>query len=359
MLCHGERFARPPGGSHVTATHYNNFNLIRLLAAAQVLAVHGFNHFGFEGPLVDAMKAVPGVPTFFFISGLLIYGSYDRTRDQGLRAFFRNRVLRIFPALWACVAVSALGVAATGYLATQSFSTGHFLLWLAGQSSFFQFYNPDFMRGFGVGVVNGALWTISVELQFYMLTPVLFWLLTRRRSLFALLFCASLATNLYLRLNPDWENLALKLVYVSFLPWVYMFMVGSLVANHRDLATAAQRWLRLWWLIPAYIVSMNLIGPYESNANNAINPISFVLLAGCVLRLSSVPLPLPERMARFIARQDFSYGLYLYHMPTLNLLLYMTWFSPQGNLAALFAISGLLAMMSWYVIERPALRHKR
>ena len=42
--------------------HRNNFNMIRLLAAFQVLTVHALNHLGFEGPLVTAVKVVPGVP---------------------------------------------------------------------------------------------------------------------------------------------------------------------------------------------------------------------------------------------------------------------------------------------------------
>lgn len=343
----------------MTSQRHNNFNLIRLLAATQVLVVHGLNHLEFEGPLVTALKVVPGVPTFFFISGLLIFTSYKRTRDQGMRAFFRNRVLRIFPALWACVLVSVLAVAATGYLATQGISLFQLGLWLAGQGSFFQFYNPDFMRGFGVGVLNGALWTISVELQFYALTPALFWLLARSRFRFAALAAASLAVNLYLRLYPDWTNIGLKLVYVSFLPWIYMFMLGSFLANSPKLMNQLHQWLRLRWLVPAYVASMVLIGSYEDNANNAINPISFLLLAGCVLRLSSVRLPLPERLAQFIARQDFSYGLYLYHMPVLNLLIFLGWFSARGNLAAVFAVTAVLAMASWYVVEKPALQHKR
>lgn len=343
----------------MTPQRYNNFNLIRLLAATQVLAVHGLNHLEFEGPLVTALKIVPGVPTFFFISGLLIFASYERTSQDGLWAFFRNRVLRIFPALWVCVALSVLAVAATGYLATQAFSPSHFALWLAGQGSFFQFYNPGFMREFGVGVLNGALWTISVELQFYALTPLLFWLLTRHRVGFAILFLISLAFNVYMRMFPVWTTAALKLVYVSFLPWVYMFMLGCVVAHYSEFRASVGRWLRLRWLVPAYVLSMMTIGAYEDNANNAINPISFALLAGCILRLASIPLPLPEAMARFIARQDFSYGLYLYHMPVLNLLIFLGWLSARSSLAALFAVTATLAIGSWFVVEKPALRLKR
>lgn len=39
--------------------------------------------------------------------------------------------------------------------------------------SFVQFYNPDWLRGFGTGVLNGSLWSIPVELQYYVLLPFL------------------------------------------------------------------------------------------------------------------------------------------------------------------------------------------
>lgn len=338
--------------------HRNNFNMIRLLAALQVLAVHALNHLGFEGPIVTALKVVPGVPTFFFISGLLICASYERMQHQGLRAFFTNRVLRIYPALWVCVAVSIVAVATTGYLRTQNFSTAHLVLWLLGQSSFLQFYNPEFMRAFGVGVINGALWTVTVELQFYALTPLLFFLMVGHRGWLVLVFVASLALNVYLRHYLDWGLLGVKLVYVSFLPWIYIFLLGFVAARYRDLAEQLKQRLRLRWLIPAYVLSMILVGPYEVNATNAINPISVAVLAACLLKLSTARLPVPERLTRFVARQDFSYGLYLYHMPVLNLVIYIGWFTAPGNLVTAFVGSVLAATVSWYLVEKPALRHK-
>ena len=48
-----------------------------------------------------------------------------------------------------------------------------------GQMAVFQFYGPDFMRSFGSGVLNGSLWTVTVELQFYILVPVIYWILSK------------------------------------------------------------------------------------------------------------------------------------------------------------------------------------
>ena len=343
----------------VNRDHHDNFNLIRLLAALQVFVVHSHNHFGIEGPLLTALNGVPGVPTFYFISGLLICGSYQRLRLHGLRAFFTNRVLRIYPALWVCVALSILVVAATGYLYTQHFSSVHFILWLLGQGSIFQFYNPEFMRAFGVGVLNGVLWTITVELQFYALTPLLFWLLIRRRAWLLTVFVLSLALNVYFRHFLDWTRTEIKLLYVSFMPWVYMFILGFIAMYYREQAQRLIARLRLRYLIPAYVLSMLVIGPYEFNASNRINPVSFVLLAACLLKISTARLPIPQWLARFVARNDFSYGLYLYHMPIVNVLIFLGLFSPSANLAFAFAGTGIAAILSWYVVERPVLRHKR
>lgn len=338
--------------------HANNFNLLRLIAAFQVMWVHAFNHFEFDGPLVDAFRVAPGVPTFFFISGLLISAAYERTRPAGLKVFYRNRFLRIFPGLWVSIAAALAAVLALGYLSTRSFSIAHFAVWLAGQASIFQFYNPEFMRGFGVGVLNGALWTISVELQFYLLTPVIWWLFERQRALLALLFIFSLSLNLFFRFKLDWTYLPMKLGYVSSLPWIYMFITGFLVNAYRTQVDAFLRRVPFALAVAAFVTSMILLGPYRVNATNAINPLSFLLLAVVILKFSGQQLKIPPVVNDFIRRNDFSYGLYLYHMPVINVMLYTGLLSGQASLAATATLSALAAALSWYLVERPALNVK-
>jgi peptidoglycan/LPS O-acetylase OafA/YrhL len=340
------------------SAHANNFNLLRLIAAFQVMWVHAFNHFEFDGPLVNAFRVAPGVPTFFFISGLLISAAYERTRPAGLKVFYRNRFLRIFPGLWASIAIALAAVLALGYLSTRSFSIAHFAAWLAGQASIFQFYNPDFMRGFGVGVLNGALWTISVELQFYLFTPLIWWLFTRQRALLALLFTFSLGLNLFFRFRLDWTYLPMKLAYVSSLPWVYMFITGFLVNAYRSQVDAFLRRVPFAVAAAAFVASMILLGSYRVNATNAINPLSFLLLAVLILKISTQELRLPPVVNDFIRRNDFSYGLYLYHMPVINVMLYTGWLAGKASLVATAAMSVVAATLSWYLVERPALNAK-
>ena len=158
----------------------NNFDLIRLLAAAQVVFVHAVGHtpvLGVGPPwlreLLDVVILFPGVAVFFVVSGFLIAKSYERLRDEP-RVYLWHRVLRIYPALFLCFAVAMIALGVFGFLTPDVVGSVKFWGWLAGQLSFGQFYNPEFFRGFGMGVVNGALWTISVELQFYLFLPLFY-----------------------------------------------------------------------------------------------------------------------------------------------------------------------------------------
>ncbi len=336
----------------------NNFNLIRLVAALQVMLVHSLNHLNFEGPLLSLLRATPGVPIFFVISGFLIGTSYLRTHQRGLAVFFSNRALRIYPGLIGCVVLTTVAVGSTGYFEAHNVTYDQVLIWVMGQSSILQFYNPQFMRNFGVGVLNGALWTITVELQFYLIVPLLFALITRWRSIFLCLFLISLASNFLVHHVTSPDAMLTKLLRISFLPWIYMFMMGFILAWK---AAWLERILRLHWflLFVGYVFAMVFIGDFKMNAENSINPIAFVFLGCLVLKIAHSNFGFSSPFGRIPNETDISYGLYLYHMPIINLLIYL------GGVSALFSIpivvitSVCVAALSWYLIEKPALSYKR
>lgn len=202
----------------------NNFNLIRLFAAAQVALVHAIGHLHL-GEVPTFLGYLPGVPIFFLISGFLIFPSY--AKSASLREYTLKRILRIYPALIVCFILCVAMLLAIGYLSLNMVTSAQFGVWAAAQLTIVQFYNPEFMRAFGAGVINGSLWTIAVELQFYILTPMLYRLLTRHPGLWGLLIGALMLLNVAYSALTDGKGFVSRLAMVTFLPWLYMFLLGA------------------------------------------------------------------------------------------------------------------------------------
>ncbi len=336
----------------------NNLDLLRLLAALQVAVVHAKESFRVTvpGAVEFVLDAFPGVPIFFFLSGLLIYRSYEHA--GGLRPFAVNRALRLFPALWTCVLVSLGSVVATGYsLADVPWS--RLLAWLAGQMTIVPFWNPAWLRAYGVGVVNGSLWTIAVELQFYALTPLLWWLVRRRgdgaRTLPVLALLASAANVAYLALpRTVAESLPGRLAMVSFVPWVYMFILGAVVST-RPALIAAVTARPLWQWLALYGVLAGATRAAGLPLGNHVHPLLVLSLVPVVLHIGWARPGLAER---WLHGDDISYGAYIYHMPVINVLLQTGALAAWPAVGVALAVTVGLAFTSWRLVERPALRLK-
>ena len=337
----------------------NNFDLIRLLAALQVAVQHSHMHlFVPLAPLLAGLvNLFPGVPIFFFVSGLLISRSYERS--GGLGRFAINRGLRIYPALWVCTAVSIIAVFLVGYRSA-GLTFAEFATWTCAQTTFVQFYNPEFMRGFGVGVLNGSLWTIAVELQFYVLAPCLYrvGLIENRRLIATMLFFLTINRLFYYGCGP--LGLAdawwMKVVGVTFAVHFYMFLAGVFVQRNFD---AFERVLagRGRSIVICYLVFATLarqIVPTLS-LDNGIHPLLFVPLCLAVFSLAFSCRTCSERLLK---GNDISYGLYIYHMPIVNCFRYFNWVGSPVNLAAALVLSIVAGWLSWRRVERPAMALK-
>src|SRR5476651_2285655 len=100
------------------------------------------------------VRMFPGVPIFFVISGFLISKSYERS--SSIRDYYRNRCLRIFPALWGCLAVSIGVILIAGVSVLGPVSSRGWLGWWAAQMSLYQQYGPEFLMPVGMGSLNGS-----------------------------------------------------------------------------------------------------------------------------------------------------------------------------------------------------------
>lgn len=348
----------------------NNFDLIRLVAAAEVAVLHVLSyltpalyraHYGFWAVLVALLNFFPGVPVFFFISGFLISRSYERTATTGIYA--ANRCLRIYPALHVCVALNLMMVWATGYFAVSHAHLGGIALLYLAKTTFLQFYNPQFMRHFGDGVLNGSLWTVCVELQFYVLIPVIYKLFSTRGArrfdlaLLGLMVLSICINRLLYGMQGEFGHSDYwKLVRVSFSPWLYMFLTGVLVQRHfARIASLLSRGL----LVPigaAYIGYAMLMRHWGFSFHNDISPLLFFPLGAVALVAAFTA---PTLAGRLLKGNDFSYGIYIYHVPIMDTLLYLGWKGSLLDSVTTGVLTVCVAAASWYLVEQPCLRRKR
>ena len=354
----------------------NNFDLIRLLAAAQVVVAHAIGHTqlaaglsGIGRHLFDAFMMLPGVPVFFVISGFLIMKSFERNPADLTGSFWR-RALRIFPALWVCLAVTLLALGVFGFLQPGFVLSKTFAAWFAGQVSFLQFYNPEHFRGFGIGVANGALWTITVELQFYIFVPIYYFLTggVRAGSMLSKTISAlllAISFGLYCIMDHKVNGpggftgapLPFKLLHVTLLPHLWMFLLG--VAIHRSFARL-RPWIEGKFIAYAlgYVAIMSLVAALVEHRSAlyyfAYLPARTVLAFGTIAAAYSMR----SLSQRLLGGTDISYGIYIYHSVVINVLVQLAWMNSMLSVGAVYVISIALALASWHWIEKPALACK-
>lgn len=147
----------------MSQTRVNELDLLRFLAALMVVLYH----YAFRGFAADGMSVMPypsiapvakygylGVELFFMISGFVILMT---AANGSLRGFVISRVTRLYPAFWAACTLTAL--------ATVLFGAPRFSVTLPQY-----LVNLTMLSGFvGVPSVDGAYWSLFVELKFYAL----------------------------------------------------------------------------------------------------------------------------------------------------------------------------------------------
>lgn len=343
----------------------NNFDLIRLIAAAQVVVVHGITHLEVKNLayLLPYLNAFPGVPVFFFLSGFLISAAWERNSD--LKSFFTNRIVRIFPGLWFCVIFSLISILIFGSIKGLNIPISQLILWAFMQGTFLPQWNPDFLNWFGVGVVNGSLWTIPVELSFYILMPLVYVSASRVKiklnSLLIVLTSISFIL-FYMLIMFDPLNasglIIKKLLGFTPLPWIGMFFLGTL--SQRYIHTLHPIIANNAFLFFIIFVSTNLIGTNIEidilfGSANDIGILNYFALCLFVL---SMGYTYPLTADKLLKRNDISYGIYIYHMIVFNSLLMMGIINNIGFILGIL-ITIILALLSWLAIEKPSLRKRK
>ena len=319
---------------------YQNFDYLRLFLAIEVVAGHLYSGMLLPGYL---WVPIPPVAAFVGLSGFLIPQSLERSR--GLGHFAWKRVLRTLPALVPLMlAITCVfGFKQTLGAITQYLTAGYY-----GQ-----------FQG-----VTLPLWSLVVEDTLYACMALLFVFGAHRRIWVTLPILATLIVADTYITDPMTEYrlfhtsiafFAGNLVYVAYSRLRTVSWPRPVLATAAGLVVAASLvgcMGRLGGLL-AQIVSSLGAGSLIANFLGQLGRLDFPLLIAATIVLA---MTLPQIKWRI---PDLSYGIYIWHVPILLALLY-----PIGmarNSAWLVAISALTifaALLSWYFVEKPALRFK-
>lgn len=115
---------------------------------AYLLALNAFEPFSF---------GLFGVGLFFLISGFVIPFSFERTDWRG---FVIGRVLRIYPTYWAGLTVSIIVMLGMGAMSGRPFPYTGGIVALN--------YLPGLRDVAGVPGIDGIIWTLDIEIKFYL-----------------------------------------------------------------------------------------------------------------------------------------------------------------------------------------------
>ncbi len=324
----------------------NNFAAVRLALASLVILSHAPELVDGNrsrelltrlfGTLSFGEVAVDG---FFLVSGYLVLASHLRT--PSLADYLAKRVLRIVPGFTVAFLLSTylVGALAGG-------EPGAIPLWrvMRGLLLLDQPRVPGAFAELHYPFVNGAMWTIPHEFRCYLLVPVLgaLGVLAGRGRYAALLAALALAYALRrdLAALPGLRGLDLP----SLLRFALLFACGGAFRlwGERIRYTGRGAALAAAVLVPA-MFSRSLAEP------------AFAVCGGYLILWFALAVR-PLRPRAPADRPDPSYGLYLYAWPVQCLLvLYVPGLSPWAGAALTWLVALGLGLLSWRLVEAPAL----
>jgi peptidoglycan/LPS O-acetylase OafA/YrhL len=328
---------------------------LRAIAIAMVVVFHSLRHV--SGGYI-------GVEIFFTLSGFLITtlllgelgagGAIDRG------AFYARRALRLLPALGGAIVLCAVLVALTG--------SNHGGLPLTRAVPPVALYVGNWVEAAGVSLgFLSHTWSLAIEEQFYLVWPFVVVVLARRTDAVSLLVKVTIGLVVFrAALTP------LAPSPLNFSVWTTSradcLVIGAILAivfarePDRVVRAADRPWVGVSALLmlAGVFAALSVVRSPEMWSDYGMTTVVAIATAALIAHLVAVPggaiaRALAWRPAAAVGR--VSYGIYLYHWPIVAALsaVALPFFARIG---LEYALTAAAVLVSWFVIERPALGRK-
>jgi peptidoglycan/LPS O-acetylase OafA/YrhL len=299
-----------------------------------------------------------GVDLFFCLSAFLITEilrrEYERSGRIDILAFWVRRALRIWPLYFTFLAFAALLVPR---ILPGDFISGWYLV------AFLGFLGNWITALWGYPAsVAAPLWSVSIEEQFYFAWPaaILWTRFSRRRALW---LCGSLvvvswAARLLLVIR-DARHPAIWCTTFARLDPIALGALASILLRGRLPAIGRLARAALGFGGFGGFIAMGALGSLTGAGALVTYPLVALFSLMLLVAFLGVRLPANPLFGCLTFLGRISYGLYVFHIFAIAWLSRLLVSAPAGLvLAATFCGTVALAMLSWYLLERPFLELK-
>ena len=240
------------------------------------------------------------VPIFFILSGFWVSISF--LRSESILSYFIKRVRKIFPFYITVVLCSAIFLSFVSKLSLEDYFKSKelykYILSNLITLNFLQPSLPGTFEGIGNGAVNGSLWTIKIEICFYLLLPIIMYICSRLKKVGRNIFliCLYILSILY---EPIGVKLNIPTVLLHQIPaYLCYFICGILLVFN-------------WEFFNKYIYYITSIA-FLVFVPSVIFKIQFMIpiTLGIIIFFFGIKV-------KFLSyvKKDYSYSIYLVHFP--------------------------------------------
>ena len=325
----------------------NNFDFLRLLFALTVAIVHAATLSGVSiiSNISQYLSSEVAVDSFFVISGFLIFMSYESS--QSITNYISKRIRRIFPGYITVILLCSVLLFSTSSNTFYEYFNIEFIKYVLFNVLTLNFLHPGLPGVFEnnyMSAINGALWTIKIEVMFYITVPFISIIIYKYKSHRLLILIGIYVASVLYSLIMLWfyssEQMEIFIKLEKQIPGQLAFFIsGGIIYYFYDYFYKKSS-LLVVVAICAMIIHKNIIDIY------ILYPAS---LAVIVIYFANI-FKYIGNWGRF---GDLSFGVYIWHFPIIQVFIFYNLLSnPILGTFILFLTILTTAYLSWHLVEK-------
>jgi peptidoglycan/LPS O-acetylase OafA/YrhL len=367
----------PPKPSALRVDSLDGVRGLAILAGIAFHTLRPSEYKGFLGAIWRGLEETSwsGIDLFFVLSGFLITGILLDSRGRGgyFRNFYARRTLRIFPLYYSVLFVALVLVpAVVGSTRLPDLYPqlikNQIWLWTYLQN-YLQSTSPHMLPGFG------HFWSLAVEEQFYLVWPLLVYLLNRRNLMrLAIAVCIAEPLLRFTLLHYGYTTWALRQLTFTRIDTLLYGAIGAIALRDRKAFLLGHRGIRT--LAAGFILALVaiLIGeghiPYEGTATviigySGLGMLFSLLIFHLATTQGTLSRVFSTRGLRWFGK--YSYAIFVFQWPVAQACSAI--FDVHPGLSSPTAVSFLfiittvlsagIAYASWNMLEARFIKLKR